>query len=426
MPKNMFRPKHLELRYRTYFAILMIPKDVQHILGKTRFFKTTGTGDIRVAQAKADVLTIKWKAEIANARQRVGDPYINSALELNRMLKSSPTHLVEDVIEEETGRLRDETNDLIAETFQQIATGKSKVLANYIPDWERHQLLMLESKTVAQMKSDLNLLIEYIPTTNLLEVKNCDAWINAVAQDNNYKTASVTRIVGACKNFYRYLQDVGIFPESTPSPFNVPRAYKKSKKINAKSTNKRGSWMPFDREELEEIHKSALTKGDTELATLIVIAAYTGSRIEEICSLKKSFVDLSNKTITIVDAKTPAGNRIVPIHIKILKIISNLVTTSDNAYLFGNLSENKYGDRSNAIGKRFGRLKKELGYDKQHVFHSIRKTFTTQLEQAGIPESVTADIVGHEKQTMTYGLYSAGSSMEQKRKAIAKVKFSFP
>ena len=57
------------------------------------------------------------------------------------------------------------------------------------------------------------------------------------------------------------------------------------------------------------------------------------------------------------------------------------------------------------------------------MFHSIRKTVITQLEQAGVPESVTADIVGHEKKTMTYGLYSGGSSLKQKLEAINKIKY---
>ena len=51
--------------------------------------------------------------------------------------------------------------------------------------------------------------------------------------------------------------------------------------------------------------------------------------------------------------------------------------------------------------KRFG-LKKRLGFGSTKVFHSIRKTVITQLEQAGVPESVTADIVGYEKKTMIF------------------------
>ena len=70
------------------------------------------------------------------------------------------------------------------------------------------------------------------------------------------------------------------------------------------------------------------------------------------------------------------------------------------------------------VGKRFGRLKTKLGYGKQHVFHSIRKTAATVFEQAGVPEGITADIIGHEKQTMTYGLYSGGTSVEQRKQAV--------
>jgi len=57
------------------------------------------------------------------------------------------------------------------------------------------------------------------------------------------------------------------------------------------------------------------------------------------------------------------------------------------------------------------------------VFHSLRKTVTTKLEQAGVSEGVAADIVGHEKQTITYGLYSGGTSMAQKMEAINNIAY---
>ncbi len=419
-----FQPQHLELRYRTYFALLTIPKDVQFILGKKRFFQTTQTGDIRIAQAKANLLVIKWKAAIAEARNRSDDPILNSAKELNLLLKSSPRHLVEDVIAEETERIRGTNGELQASTFNQVATGRSKLLETYAEQWEKHQLLMLEKKTVAQMKSDLSHLFSFVPTTNLLTDANCDLWINNLAQQNNYKTSSVTRIIGSCNNFYRYLQEIGVVLDSATSPFKVPRAYKASKKAKANAKKKRDSWLPFTPIELEMIHDVAVFKEDRELVNLIIIGAYTGARIEELCSLKISSIDLDQKTIAILDAKTDAGNRIVPIHPRIVSLIKQLSAQSSDEYLFGGLTENKFGDRSNAIGKRFGRLKAELGFDRRHVFHSIRKSFVTALEQADVPESVSADIVGHEKQTMTYGHYSGGSSLEQKRKAIAKVQFN--
>ena len=42
---------------------------------------------------------------------------------------------------------------------------------------------------------------------------------------------------------------------------------------------------------------------------------------------------------------------------------------------------------------------------------------------AGVPENIAADIVGHNKRTMTYGLYSGGTSTQQKYDAINKVQY---
>jgi integrase len=221
------------------------------------------------------------------------------------------------------------------------------------------------------------------------------------------------------------LQDIGVYAESAVSPFKVPRAYKASKKAKANAKRKSESWIPFLPAELESIYDVAVEKEDDDLVHLIKIGAYSGARIEELCSLKIEHLNFEQKTMTIVDAKTDAGNRIVPIHTRIFSLVKKLSKESGNEFLFSKLTANKYEDRSNAIGKRFGRIKKDLGFSKKHVFHSIRKTFTTALEQAGVPESITADIVGHDKQTMTYGVYSGGSSLEQKRKAVAKVKFNF-
>ncbi|WP_198374063.1 tyrosine-type recombinase/integrase [Neoroseomonas rubea] len=69
------------------------------------------------------------------------------------------------------------------------------------------------------------------------------------------------------------------------------------------------------------------------------------------------------------------------------------------------------------------RLKTRLGYGPEVVFHSIRKTVATALENAGVPENVAADILGHEKPRITYGLYSGGSNLATKAEAIEKVRY---
>lgn len=425
MPQKSFKPNHLELRYRTYFALLVVPKDVRHIIGKSKFFETTGTGDLKIAQSIATLKVIKWKSEIASARTRTSDPVINSAIELNRMFQSTPAHMVRDVIDEETTRIENEIGQITSETFNTIATGKRKPLTSFTDEWMNNERKRgLEEKTIVQMKSDVELLIKYLPTSNLLVYEHTNLWIKHIAQQGNLSPASVTRVIGSCRNFFKHLKYIDEIPENEKEPFIVPKEFKLSKKKNSKAINKTQSWLPFTNEEVASLYESAIERQDWSLGQLILLDAYTGARIEELCSLKKEFVNVEKKCISITDAKTEAGHREIPIHNELIDLVKKMMQ-SDDAYLIGNLTLSKYQDRSNAIGKRFGRLKKSLGFSKRYVFHSIRKTFTTQLENAGVHENISADIVGHEKPRITYGLYSGGTNLEVKREAINKVSYTF-
>ena len=154
---------------------------------------------------------------------------------------------------------------------------------------------------------------------------------------------------------------------------------------------------------------------------LINIGIFTGARIEEICSVK--VVDIAAESFTIKDSKTPSGNREVPIHNRLQDLIKQLKNSSQNGYLLSGLSEDKDGKRSGAMGKRFGRLKNQLGFERRYFFHSSRKTVVTLLDRVGISQNLAADILWHEKPRITYGLYSGGSSLEQKLKAIITINY---
>ena len=149
-------------------------------------------------------------------------------------------------------------------------------------------------------------------------------------------------------------------------------------------------------------------------------------RIEEICSLKCDDVDLNKFVFKITASKTAAGIRTIPIHSKIKSIIKKILVISTDGYVISGLSRSKYGLRSSALSKRFGRLKSAEGYDSHHVFHSIRKTFVTLLENSGVSENVTADIVVHEKPRITYGLYSGGTTLDVMREALERISYEFP
>lgn len=98
--------------------------------------------------------------------------------------------------------------------------------------------------------------------------------------------------------------------------------------------------------------------------------------------------------------------------------------SSEDGYLLSGLSYNKYGSRSNAIGKRFGRLKASLDYGPDLVFHSFRRGVATQFENKKVPEVIAARILGHEFPTMSFGTYSGGADLKTLSEAVETLDWS--
>lgn len=431
MGKKSFKASHIEKRYNTYFAVLYVPTDVRHIIKKAKFYKSTETDNQKQAEAIAAVLVINWKNQIQKARSIVqanaANKDINSAIRLyEEFLSNDDPIKVREIMEEEEYRIRHQQGERPADIFKDLASGKQRLIKSLEAEWLTNERAKgLADKTIEQMKRDVELLHDPFPTANLLTHKNVEVFLTALVTHYQASASSIKRITGSCRNFYKYLQKIKEVPADLPNPFVVPEDFKISNKPNSKAKFKTEPWQPFDPEDIVYLYGCATVKGDEQLADLILIGAYTGARIEEICSIKTQDIDVKKGTIKITDAKTEAGRRLIPIHSSLKGRIDILLKASEDGYVISGLSANKYGDRSNAVGKRFGRLKKLEGYGKQHVFHSIRKTLVTLLENQGVGENVAADIVGHEKPRITYGLYSGGTTLEVMREAIERISFEF-
>jgi integrase len=151
---------------------------------------------------------------------------------------------------------------------------------------------------------------------------------------------------------------------------------------------------------------------------------FTGCRIEEICQLKVEGVSTIDgvECFTIDDSKNPNGYRSVPIHTKLKPLVKKLLKESTNGYLISDLTFNKYEDRSNAVGKRFGHLKTSLGFPKKtKVFHTIRNCVITQL-MASSPRHIIKDLVGHEKGDQTEA-YTAQTDMKTLKKTVELIRY---
>jgi integrase len=156
---------------------------------------------------------------------------------------------------------------------------------------------------------------------------------------------------------------------------------------------------------------------------LILLGSYTGARIEELCQLRtENLIKVEGvRSFDITDSKTAAGIRVVPVHPALSDLVTRLAAESKDEYLVPSKSRNKYGIRSDALSKAFGRLKTSLNFGPQHVFHSIRGSAITHLHRADVPDRLIQELVGHETGTVTFDVYSQGASAKQKLAAISKL-----
>ena len=423
-------PSYIEKRRKRYYAVLDIPKPLQSVFGRRRFVESLQTESISVAERKVIPIVYEWKKLIATARGESLEGFGEDSLlkkvkqvrlDTSLMLKSGSSKdeiadLHEDIA---TSSDYDEQgnatyNHELFEATQVVHRGKL-LLREHIEDYLAST--ELEPKTIEMRRKSLQRLcgkFKYIQDVQKSDVRY---WLNVViGEGEGRKRATLGRLATDCNQYWEYLQVHHSI--DLPSPFLKVLPPKNKKKSKTAIKNQRKA---FRVEDYHRLLTGAVDKNDEVLSDLIKLAAHTGCRIEEICSLQLEHV--TNDRIVIEEAKTEAGWREIPIHQDIQQTVARLKQTSNGKYLLSGLSFNKYGDRSNAIGKRFGRLKTELGYGPDYVFHSLRRAFSTQLENAGVERTTVARLMGHELGDQTFGGYSDGLVFDKLKQAVLKISY---
>lgn len=444
----------------TYYARLAVPEDLQSHYGKKVFKRSLRTKDIQEAKALLNRIIGEWKTDFQRVRGNWRNELFEAVQPLNEIIKFSPdTKAVAeakktlDEIQAEAKAKYGDTPEIasgewerqyerslthkiqnpgklvampdkspgpISQLIEEIAHGKVVPKADLFREQLRKKFSDFQKDHVEVKTHDMRMgalkeIARYFQTNKLSLTK-----LSVTEFLDSIKTQALTtkkRKIAAGKLYFDFLQKEGLVSENAANPFSGHRLKEKQKDA-AKAKR-----QPFKPKQIESLYAEAIARDDMPLADSIMIAAYSGMRIEEICQLTKNSVD--DGLFSITDAKTEAGWRECPIHNAIKKRIDELCEASEDEFLIPSTSQNKYGKRSDTIGKRFTTIKRALSFGDTLTFHSIRKTVATTLEHAGITESVAADILGHEKPTMTFGLYSGGSSLKQRKEAIKALSYSF-
>lgn len=145
--------------------------------------------------------------------------------------------------------------------------------------------------------------------------------------------------------------------------------------------------------------------------TLILI--YTGLRVGELINLKTKDVDLEKNIISIVESKTTAGIRKIPISEKILNLFKDNIDNTKEYFFF-----NKKGDKYQYFNFKFQfeKMLDLLGLER-HTIHDTRHTFATLLNNANANSTSIIKLIGHSDFSTTENIYTH-KDIEELRKAV--------
>ncbi len=79
--------------------------------------------------------------------------------------------------------------------------------------------------------------------------------------------------------------------------------------------------------------------------------------------------------------------------------------------------------RSWNFQKKLGELRKKIGIPEGVVFHTLRNTFVTRMENLGIPRNHICQLMGHEGSNMALTVYSGGLVIECMVESIKKLTY---
>jgi integrase len=443
--------ENLVQRGRNWYVRIIVPNDVRDIIGLNVFIKKTKQTDSYKAYVVGKPLIDQFKERIRVAREsgkRLEQITAEQLAEKYRVERNSDPDKAEltkitDVIEfvlkahghsraDYARQVREAEYDLhtalrllpngsAAAIAADRITGHATPFLAYLEKWKPHagvnpRPLDQAISSIKQFDGAVSKPLER------LENGDVQKWIDSLINpdgETGLNSKTVNRKLGEINNYWRWLQSLQIVSEDR-NPFVGRRVKEPASRKKAKDELR----QRFRPEDVVKFHQTAAAKGDAALTAAIKIAMFSGARIEGVAQLQAKDIGVDPDTGTRfmrMNDKSVAGDRYVPVHPEVSNLINLLIKgAGDDGYLIASNANNKYGERSQPISKRFGRLKTELGFDSRYVFHSIRKTVAHMFETAECPPGIAKDILGHAKTDMTFGIYSGETKMDHRARWLTE------
>jgi integrase len=420
--------RYLEFHGAQWRVQMKVPHPLRSTLGKSKLVEPLHTDSLATANKLRWPILAKFKTLIADAERGLAkgvsssrDPLVKDALDWRRDTEEAQRNpelyaeynpegeLIADSHTVMRSFISDRAEEISkvegprrAALFQGIAGGTATPIMLLVDTW------LSERPVKPRQKMDYRRAVAKFDAF-LLERKG-----QAVVERVNRRMAgeyvsvrmadgthpkTLNKDVSALSTYWRWLEAKGYIEA------NVWVRQGVAKKELPRSQGKR----PFRDEEIKTL---LVADAPRYLTDAIRVAALSGMRVEEIARLKVR--DCQGGLFEIHEAKTKAGERIVPIHSRLKELIARRVKgKKPGEYLFDELptpSPQSASERSQKISKRFTDLRRRIGLDDRIEgsrqaradFHSLRRWFIRKAGDAlqagvrGFSPWTIAQVVGHE------------------------------
>lgn len=405
----------LHFHRRLWQARHTIPPSLRpYFGGATEFKRSTGEADKSRAEVVASGMYAGWRGDLNRAKAAL----LAGVSPADFMVAPPPLLMLSDLDGPEHF-----TPTLASIRRREVEQEQKKVLRalagtrleDHIDDWLATLRAAKDNteKTVFMKEADARIFAKKFEYSEEIDRPTVQRWIDEqVAAEA--KAATLRRKLSNIRGFWRFLQSRGEVPadQEPLDRLRLPSGKSTSTKV-----------LAFSVAEIVGLANDARRLKDTELVDAIVIGAYTGARIEEIATLEIPHVLLDVMDLVLPGTKTDAAPRRLPIHPDLAPTLRRLIDDRTAGYLFPDLTENKFGDRSNAVGKRFGKIKTAASFGRDKVFHSIRKTWFGQLRNARFEIEMIEQMLGHTTGRLSIDVYALDPARDIKEKAILSLSY---
>lgn len=437
----MSNSQYLIKRGNVWFAVLEVPKPLRAAAGLNRYKQSLKTSSLAEANRLKLPLIDEWKRKINLLERHKADPLASLRATITRLRaevlsvpdvweddeERGPINMRQEYISDALEALKGiaETHgDPIARQARAVILDNASFVRDLFPTW----LTQFEGaeQTRDQHKYAVERFLDWAGTSTTAQSVNrkmAGEYIDKLLAESGLSRRTIERHASSLSSLWRWLLRRG-HVEGEVNPWLGHALGKKSKKAARKALSP-DAMLKLLKATYKPSGARATQRYTTVLPDVLRIALATGMRLGEICALERSDIQRREDGlwINIEKGKTEAAERLVPVHGCIVPLIERRLAEGDQ-YLIGNLVPGGPDKkRSWHVSKAYGRFRKLAGVkDKGQDFHATRNTFIDNLEGRGVPESTVKLIVGHERDSMTFGHYSKGESVDR-REAINRLDY---